>query len=351
MKAFLLLSLSIFTLADLYSRTVEAGGNNSIVDPFSVTFDQEGNMYGVEYVRSNRVFRVGVYGETSIVAGIQAKTSQKMGDQGASDGSDPLKAHFNGMHDLAMVPGGLIYLADTFNARVRRFDPVQGTLETVLGTGQPGFSGDGGPAHLAQVAQVHCLSFNPDYSKLYFTDLPNRRIRVMDTASGMVSTVAGTGEKAVPEDGANALKAPLFDPRAVLVDRDENIYICSRAGHALRVVGRNGNIRTVINASGEKGYSGDGGPALQAKMNGPKHLAMDPQGRILITDTENHCIRRYDPATGLMELIAGVPGVRGRASSEDPLKIELARPHGSRVRDGWLFIADSENDRVIWFPY
>ena len=90
---------------------------------------------------------------------------------------------------------------------------------------------------------------------------------------------------------------------------------------------------------------------MSATMNGPKHLALDPQGRILITDTENHCIRRYDPRSKIIELVAGVPGVRGSASSDNPLEIELARPHGSRIHKGWLFIADSENDRLISFPY
>lgn len=345
--ALLFLSLVVAS----HARTVEASGGNSIIDPFSIVFDKDGNLFGVEYVRSNRVFKIDPYGVISKIAGVQSVTHQKMGDLGAQDGTDPLSAHFNGMHDLAIGPDGSIYLTDTFNARVRKLDKTTGKLTTIIGTGIAGFSGDGGPGQKAQVAQVHSLSFNADKTRLYFTDLPNRRIRMLDVAKGIVSTVVGTGEKAVPEDGTPALKAPLLDPRAVLVDKDENIYIVSRGGHALRFVGQDGKIRTLINPSGTQGYSGDGGPGVLATMNGPKHLAMDPQGRILITDTENHVIRRYDPKTTIIDLVAGVPGVSGPASSNDPLKIELARPHGSRINDGWLYIADSENDRVIWFPY
>jgi hypothetical protein len=330
---------------------VEAGGDNTIVDPFSVAFDKDGILYGVEYVRSNRVFRIGKFGQISIIAGIQSNTAQKKGDQGAADGPDPLLANFNGMHDLAIGPDGSIYLADAFNSRVRKIDGASGELSTIAGTGAPGFSGDGGPADLAQVGQVHCLSFNEDYSRLYLTDLPNRRIRMIEMESGIISTVAGNGETGVPEDRAVAVEAPLLDPRAVLAGNDSKVYILSRRGNALRILGPGGRTRTIVNASGEKGYSGDGGDSLLATMNGPKHLALDPQGRILITDTENHCIRRYDPVSGIIELVAGVPGVRGSTSSDNPLEVQMDRPHGARVHNGWIYISDSENDRVVWFPY
>ena len=340
--------LSIFTAVDARTVWTDEGVT---VDPFSVVFDQEGHMLAVEYVRSNRLIKIDKYGRSSLVAGVQSVTTSKTLDQGANDGPDPLKAHLNGMHELCLDRVGNIYLADTFNSRVRKIDAKTGKLSTIIGTGEKGFSGDGGPAHEAKVAQVHSLCFNSDYSKLYFTDLPNRRIRMMDMKTGIVSTVAGTGVKGVPEDGALAIEAPLFDPRAVLLDGEDNIYICSRGGHGLRMVGRDGRIRTVINPAGTKGYSGDGGPALNATMDGPKHLAMDTKGRILITDTENHVIRRYDPKAGTIELVTGIPEVKGPATSNNPLEIQLDRPHGSRVYQGWLFIADSNNDRIIWHPY
>lgn len=350
MKLFLLFSIFSVSALTLSARTVWTD-KGVTVDPFSVVFDKEGSMLAVEYVRSNRLIKVDEYGRSSVVAGVQSTTSPKAGDQGANDGSDPLKANFNGMHDLVLGKDGSIYLADTFNARVRKIDAKTGKISTIIGTGVSGFSGDGGPGNKAQVAQVHSPCFNSDYSVLYFNDLPNRRIRKMDMKTGIISTVAGNGVKGVPEDDSIATEAPLLDPRAVLLDEDDNLYICSRGGHALRVVGKDGRIRTVINVAGTKGYSGDGGPAIHATMDGPKHLALDPKGRILITDTENHVIRRYDPKAGTIELVAGVPQVKGPATSSNPLEIELDRPHGSRVHEGWLYIADSNNDRIIWFPY
>ena len=350
MRILFFFSVFLSSLTVLQARTVWTD-EGVTVDPFSVVFDKKGNMLAVEYIRSNRVIKVDPYGRSSVVAGVQSTTSPREGDQGANDGSDPLKAHFNGMHDLVLGKDGSIYLADTFNARVRKIDATSGKISTIIGTGVAGFSGDGGPGYKAQVAQVHSPYFNSDYSRLYFNDLKNLRIRMMDMRTGIVSTVAGNGEKGIPEDGALAIEAPLVDPRAVLLDREDNLYICSRGGHALRVVGKDGRIRTVINPVGTKGYSGDGGPALHATMNGPKHLALDEEGRILITDTENHVIRRYDPKAETIELVTGIPGVKGPATSNDPLEIQLDRPHGSRVYQGWLFIADSNNDRIIWHPY
>jgi hypothetical protein len=332
-------------------RTGETMGDGIVIEPFSVDFDSAGNLYGVEWLKSNRVFKIDTGGNLSFIAGVQAQRKNNDGDQGAMDGKDPMKANFTGMHDLAVGPDGSIYLADTFNFRVRKIDKATGEISTIAGTGVNGFSGDGGPANKAQVATVHSLSFNPDFSKLYMVDLGNQRIRIYHMADKTISTFAGTGEAKAPEDGAIAVNAPLLDPRAVIVDKKNNVYILSRRGHSLLVVNPEGTIRTVANAAGKKGYSGDGGDALTAAMNGPKHLATDDENRILITDTENHVIRRYDPVSGNMELVAGIPEKAGSAFSTSPFETELARPHGSRVHDGWIYISDSENNRLLRFPY
>ena len=145
-----------------------------------------------------------------------------------------------------------------------------------------------------------------------------------------------------------AVDAPLVDPRAAVRDRQGNLYILERNGHALRVVGRDGRIRTVVNASGKKGADGDGGPALAATMNGPKHLCVDRDDTVLIADAENHLIRRYVPATGQLLRVAGT-GQKGTAGlGGPPEQCELNRPHGVTVhRDGTLYITDSYNNRVL----
>src|SRR6185295_12090710 len=112
------------------------------------------------------------------------------------------------------------------------------------------------------------------------------------------------GEKGVPRDGADARDQPLVDPRAIAVDSRGNLYICERGGHALRVVDSTGKIRTVA-GTGEEGFSGDGGPAREARLRGPKHISVDGLDVVLISATENHVIRRYSPRDGTIRRVVG----------------------------------------------
>jgi DNA-binding beta-propeller fold protein YncE len=251
------------------------------------------------------------------------------------------------MHSLAVAANGDVYLADTWNNRVRRLDARTGTMHPFAGTGEKGFGGDGGPATRARFGGVYCATLDPKGERLYLADLDNRRIRVIDLRSNVVETLAGNGERGVPEDGAEARKAPLVDPRAVAADAGGNIYILERSGNSLRVVDRAGKVRTVA-GTGKAGLSGDGGPALSASLNGPKHLCLDPEGNVLIADTENHIIRKYLPREGKTVRVVGC-GRKGHAGlGGPPLEAELSQPHGVHVRpDGTLYIADSGNDRVL----
>jgi hypothetical protein len=311
-----------------------------LVAPFGVGFDAQGTMFLVEMAGGERVRKVGPDGLLTTVAGTGRK-----GDSG--DGGPAAKAEFNGMHSLAVARNGDIYLADTWNNRVRKIDARSGLITPVAGTGRKGFSGDGGPATQAEFGGIYCLALDEDARALYLADLDNRRIRVIDLETGRVATVAGNGEKGVPEDGADARSAPLVDPRAVAVDDRGNVYILERGGHALRVVDRSGKIRTVA-GNGRKGDSGDGGDARKASLNGPKHLCVDAGGNVLIADTENHRIRVYHPADGTIQAVAG-NGRRGTAGLDGPpAEAELNQPHGVTIGpNGVLYICDSSNNRVL----
>jgi sugar lactone lactonase YvrE len=202
------------------------------------------------------------------------------------------------------------------------------------------------PAAQARANGPYCIALNPAGTQLYIADL--RRVHVLDLKTGQSRVVAGNGDKGVPKDGAVAVDSPLVDPRAVAVDRKGNIYILERNGHALRVVNREGKIRTVVNASGKKGADGDGGDALAASMNGPKHLCIDHDDSVIIADAENNLIRRYVPDTGKILRVAGT-GKKGSAGiGGPPEQCELARPHGVTVhRDGTLYITDTYNNRIL----
>ena len=307
--------------------------------PFGVDFNRSGEMFLVE-LSGGRVLRVDTSGQLTRLAGTGDK-----GDSG--DGGPGLSAVFNGMHSLVVAPDGTLLLADTWNNRVRKLDPATGRVTPFAGTGEKGSSGDGGPAAAARFGGIYCVALDPAGKLLYLADLDQRRIRKVDLATGIVTPVAGNGEKGVPTDGAEALESPLVDPRAVAADRQGNVYIMERGGHALRVVDAAGKIRTVV-GTGKKGAEGDGGAALQATLNGPKHLCIDPEDNVIIADTENHLIRKYLPKEGKIVRVAG-SGRKGAAGLNGPLlEAELSQPHGVYVHaSGILYIVDSSNNRVL----
>lgn len=323
-----------------------SGGDDSpatqakVFRPFAVDFDKAGNMYIAEMQGGERVLKVGAKGILTTLAGTGIKG-------GGGDGGLALKAQFNGMHSLAVGPDGMIYIADTWNNRVRKIDPATGVISAFAGTGKKGFSGDGGPATQAEFSGVFCIAFDAKGERLYIDDLENRRIRAVDMKTQIVSTVAGNGLKGVPANGVDAKTSPLFDPRAITVDAKGNLYILERSGHALRVVDSAGRIRTVV-GTGKPGADGDGGDALKAQLRGPKHLCVDHDGNVLIADTDNHCIRKYIVAEGKIARVAGVGTVGSAGVGGPPEQVQFSQPHGVCVHaSGELYISDSYNNRVL----
>jgi len=301
-------------------------------EPFGSAFDSGGHMWIIEMVSGNRLLQVDGGGEIQHVAGIA-----EPGDSG--DGGQAIRAQFNGPHNLVILPDDKILIGDTWNGRVRVVDPKARIVSGLEGWQAPkGKERGNGP---------YCIALNPDGTKLYIADL--RQIHELDLATHKSRVIAGNGKKGKPEDGAQAVDAPLVDPRAVAVDSQGQVYILERGGNALRVVDKEGRIRTVVNASGKKGGEGDGGPALEATMNGPKHLCVDKDDSVIIADAEAHLVRRYVPSTGKIERIAGT-GKKGSAGvGGDPRQCELARPHGVTIhpQSGDLYITDSYNNRVL----
>ena len=314
-----------------------------LVEPFGIDFDKAGNAYIVE-LKGGRVLRVDPKGILAVLAGTG------MSGNGGDDGP-ARKATFNGMHSLWVAPGGTVFLADTWNNRIRKLDPATGIVSAFAGTGKKGYLGDGpGVAPLAaQFGGVFCLALDVTREMLVVTDLDNRRIRGVDLKSGAGPTMllAGNGDKGVPKDGADARKSPLVDPRAAATDSKGNLYILERSGHALRVVDRKGKIRTVA-GTGKAGNSGDGGDAREATLNSPKHLCIDKDDNVIIADTGNHVIRKYTPADGKIVRIAGTGKKGDSGTGGDPLSVSFNEPHGVCVqRDGTLYIVDSMNNRVF----
>ena len=305
---------------------IEAGELDS---PFGVAFDSKNNMYIVE-LSGGRVHRLDSSGMLSIIAGDGSKGYS--GDNGPA-----MEATFNGMHNVAATADGDLYIADSWNHCVRKIDTNTGIINTIAGTGKAGFSGDGGPATAAEFNFLMCVSLNPAQDKLYVADLKNRRVRMIDLKSNIVTTVAGNGKKGVPENGSEAISNPLIDPRSVAVDSQDNLYILERGGHALRRVNSDGKIETVA-GTGKPGNKL--GKALESQFNSPKHLAIDQDNHVIIADDQNARVVSYDPQQQTIISILG-KGV------QHP-KRGLLRPHGICVhRDGSIYIVDTGHHRIL----
>ena len=319
-----------------------AGGQRNSVDvpaveaklnePFGAEFDLDGNLWILEMASGNRLLKVAPNGLLTHIAGRTEKGF-------SGDGGSALAAQFNGPHNLAIRPDGRVLIADTWNGRIRQVDPKTNQVESLAGYE---ISLD-----KAKSEGPYCISLDFSGKKLFVADL--RRIHAIDLESGKRSIVAGNGEKGAPADGSVAANAPLVDPRAVAADRLGNVYILERGGNALRVVNSQGNIRTVVNTLGKKGMSEHHSPAAEAKLNGPKHLCIDRQNRVIIADAENNIVVRYDPQDETVQRIAGTGQAGRQGIGGDPLQCQLARPHGVSIHptSGELFITDSYNDRIL----
>ena len=308
-----------------------------LADPFGCDFDALGHLYVCDG-RNHTVRRVDR--DTGVITTVVGN-----GEEGYSgDGGPAVQAELNQLYSLVVDTNGDIYIIDRLNAAVRRFDAATGIITTVAGTGQPGYSGDGGPGTQAQLREPNDC-FLDGKGGLLIADIQDQRIRRLDLASGIIDTFAGDGEKVRAGDGLTANRASILGARAVCMDSKGNTYIAEREGNGIRKVDADGIMSTYA-GTGERGYEGDGGSALEATWGAPKAIRCDPQDNLIVVDTENHAIRRIDAGTGLVTTIAG-----GRQGNQGDggiaLEAGLDRPHGCGIdRQGNIYIADSSNHRV-----
>jgi DNA-binding beta-propeller fold protein YncE len=270
--------------------------------------------------------------------------TEKKGNAG--DGGPATKAALNEPYGVVIDRPGNLYIADRLNRRVRRIDGASGLITTLAGTGEAAYSGDGGPAGAAGLVEPNGLAFSPDERLLYITDVADNRVRVVDLAAGTVATFAGNGAAEHSGDGGKVIAAGTFGARAVKVGPDGTVYILECQGSSLRAVDPKTGIISTIAGTTARGYSGDGGPALQAVFDAPKEMAIDRDGSLLIVDTENHAIRRIDRRTGIVTNLAG--GRQGPGGDGGPAELAgLDRPHGAVVGpDGAVYIGDTNNHRI-----
>jgi len=258
--------------------------------PFDVAIGPDGSLYTACRCE-HTVFRIEPSGDLSVVAGT--------GEEGfAGDGGLAADALLSKPQGVAVGRDGSVYVADSGNARVRKIAP-SGIISTYAGAGGEGYHGDGGPATRAKLFWPWGLSMGAD-GALYIADLRNHVVRKVDP-SGIITTVAGTGHPGYAGDGGPASKAKLHYPVNLHVCPDGTLYIAE--GKRVRKVDSADVITTVAGRGGER-FSGDGGPAIDASLDGVCDIAAAPDGTMYIADTFNRRIRRVDP-DGIIATIAG----------------------------------------------
>lgn len=259
------------------------------------------------------------------------------------DGGPATSASFYDPSEVTVDSVGNVYVVDANNERIRRID-LFGTITTVAGNGDCAFAGDGGPATSASFCYPTSVAVDAS-GNLYISDLNNQRVRRVDGSTGVITTVAGNGASGYSGDGVPATSASLWNPYGVAV-YGGSFYVAEIGGNRVRRVDPAGIITTIA-GNGASSYSGDGGPATAAGLNGPSGIAFDAAGNLFIADQANSAVRRVDAATGIITTVAGngAPGFSGDGGPA--AQATLNAPEDVAVDEkGNLFIADSTNERI-----
>jgi sugar lactone lactonase YvrE len=305
--------------------------------PWTVLPDGAGNILVCDTF-NHRIRRIDVRGTITTVAG----TGE---GRFGGDGGLASAAQLWNPSGIARDARGNTYVADTENNRIRRVDAVTEIITTIAGTGTGGYAGDGGPATAAQILNPYAVAIAPS-GDIYLADTYNQRIRRIDASSGIITTVAGDGGYGYSGDGGPAVAARLAGPQSLAPGASGDLYIADTANHCVRLLSRDGTITTVA-GTGESGYSGDGGPAARAALAFPAGIAVDAAGGLWIADTRNHRIRRVDAASRTIATVAGTGtggytgdgGAATAARLQSPAAVALDAA-------GNLYIMDRSNQRI-----
>ncbi len=299
-----------------------------------IAFDSNGNNYSIGLqgtgVASAVAFTPGIIGT---VAGTPGQTGY------SGDGGAATSALLGFPYGVALDNAGHLYISDNTNSAIREVNG-QGSINTIVGNGTVGYSGDGGLATSALIANAWGTATDIA-GNLYIADTNNNVIRKVD-ANGIITTVAGNHTPGLSGDGGPATSAQLSGPAAVTLDGNGNLYIADAGNNVVRKVDTNGMITTVAGDAydGSAGYSGDGGPATSAQLRGPEGVALDSAGNLYIADDANQLIRKVS-TNGIITTVAGTPGSSGFAGDGGPAtSAQLAYPFGIALDSaGDMYIA------------
>lgn len=305
--------------------------NASLSGSLGIAVDLHGNLYIAD--RGNhRVRKVDTSGIISTVAG-------NGGTGSSGDGGPAGAAQLGSPSRVAVDSNGNIYIVDSQRLRKLSSD---GTINTVAGTGQAGFSGDGGPAVRGQLENPQGVALDR-FGDVYIAD--TSRVRRIDTA-GVITTIAGSGTVRFYGDGGPATSAQLGWPDGIAVGGDGSIFIADSTNDLIRKIDIDGIIHTIA-GTGEPGFSGDGGPAVNARFRYPRGIALDASGALYVADVFNHRIRKI-AADGTIRTVAGngEPGFSGDGDAATGAQFYYPQGVAVNRQTGDLYIADSSNYRI-----
>jgi sugar lactone lactonase YvrE len=325
------------TVATIVGTGAPGYSQTQVSNPYGLVMGPDGAIYFCD-LDNQRIRRLDLRNRhMTTIAG-----DGKKGYRG--DGGAATLASLNMPHELLFDRAGNLFIAERDNHVIRKVDMRSGIISTVAGTGKPGFAGDGGPAVKAQLRLPHSIVLDRD-GTILICDIGNQRIRRLHPDTGIIDTYAGTGEAGPTPDGAPVAGTPLNGPRTMALAENGDLYLALREGNAIfRIRAATQTLQRVA-GTGAAGYSGDGGPALQATLGGPKGLALSQDRQLYVADTENQAIRRIDLTTGMIATVLGTRQA-GDGPDGDPRACRLSRPHGVLSVGPKLYVADSEAHRI-----
>ena len=264
----------------------------------------------------------------------------------SGDGGPALQACLNFPTAVAVDQQGNLYIADTMNHRIRRVDVVSGIITTLAGTGQARFSGDGGPADQAALNEPAALALDGQ-GRLFVADQSNNRVRVVHLTTGLMATFAGTGSATYDGEAVPATSASLAGPSGLVVN-DGRLYIADTFNGRIRAVDLSTNlISTVAGDGGEYRFQSPAEPP-STSLSRPSGLAVDPHGHLYVTDSDSHLVRCWNRENKMIVRVAGCGVASYGGDGGSGLAAALSYPFGivAAHHEGSLLVADTFNHRI-----
>jgi trimeric autotransporter adhesin len=256
-----------------------------VQSPDDVCVDETGNFYIVDLIASE-------IRKVSLVSGIITRYAGDGVDGFSGDGGPADSAELGNIEsDCIDTIRKYLYISDEYSYRIRRVNMLTGIIETVAGTGVSGYNGDGILADTAKLSRTLGIRVN-DAGDLYICDWDNERIRRVDAETGIITTVVGNGIAGFSGDGGPATDAMINTPAFLCFDKCDNLYFSDQANQRVRKVDALSGIITTVAGNGTGGFSGDGGPAIDAEIHVPEGVAVDDSGNLFISDYENFRVRK-----------------------------------------------------------